>query len=151
MEEEKTVTFEKLFAEHHSTGEAVELFRLKDMDKFLCPDCNVIMKRILPSTWFCVHCGNLLSEELGNERLNFPDTYHLANIREGLYTIRVAPIETKQSIDIHHDHEVKLKSTPKRAKTWLEKTKKGKTVQITEEETVEENLHGSSRLRESEG
>lgn len=138
MEEVKTVTLERLFAEHHSTGENVEVFRLKDMNKFLCPDCNILMNRVLPSVHYCGFCGNLLCEEAGNEKLNFPDTYHLTNIREGLYTVRVAPIETKQSIDLHHNvhHEVKLKPTRTRKKTWLTK-EKGKTVQIEEEEAIE--------------
>jgi rubredoxin len=135
MEKEKTVTFERLFAEHHSTGEAVEIFRLKDMDKFLCPDCNIMMKRVLPSTWFCVHCGNLLSEELGNERLNFPDTYHLTNLSKKLFTVvaKVGPIEQ------HVKHDITLKSARTRKKTWLEKEKGKKTVQITEEEFIEED------------
>ena len=136
MAEVKTVTLEKLYAERFRTGEQLQLFRLKDMDRFLCPDCSIMMKRILPSVYFCSHCGNLLSEELGNEGLNFSDTYHLTNIREGLYTVRIAPIETKQSIDIHHDHEVKLKKALKRTKAWLEK-RKGKTIQVTEEQEVE--------------
>ena len=164
MSEEKIITLEKLYAERFRTGEQLQFFRLKDIDKFLCPDCNILMNRVLPSVWFCSHCGNLISEELGNETLNFPDTYHLTNIREALYTVRVAPIE--QNVNVHHDmhHEVKLKTPLKRTKAWLEKRgRKKETVQITEEEYIEEKeeacsvnvvqpeTNGSSEARENEG
>jgi len=131
MSEEETITLEKLYAKHHITGEQLQLFRLKDLDRFLCPSCSIMMNRILPSVYFCSHCGNLLSEELGNERLNFPDTYHLTNISKKLFTVttKMAPIEA------HVKHDITLKEAKTRKKTWLEK-ERGRTVQVEEEEAI---------------
>ena len=166
MAEEKTITLEKLYAERFRTGEQLQLFRLKDMDKILCPDCSVMMKMVLPSVYFCSHCGNLISEEMAIPKLNLPERYYLTNLQEGLYTVRIAPLE--QNVNIKHDmhHEVKLKPALKktRKRTWLERDKKGR-IQIEEgtEEHIEEKeealsanvvqpkTNGSSEARESEG
>lgn len=123
-------------AEHFSNGGGSHATKVL-IDERRHPYCCAFpMKRLTPFVYLCGSCGNLVAEHF------FPNgesEFHVSNIGKPLFSLKV-PIEQ------HVKHDITLKPARTRKKTWLEKEGK-KTVQVEEEEAIEETLHGSSERK----